>query len=308
MSLQRARLPDGSTPSLPPGPVPCFDLVDWVGEPFELPCDDPWLDGGGDAAHAYLDAAARGWDDHPEWMDFLDEDSPVHDLKLAERDLYLHHWTEALDASRVMDVGCGIGRFSLPFLDRDATVWAVDGDLQSLQRLVWHAAGRAGRLQVSWSSVRQLPDVSDLDVIISAEVLCYVPEAEEVLAELTRRLRPGGKLLLSWEAAWGWATAEDAPAEALELALKGEGVLDLPGDRWVRVVSDTTLAAMLESAGLVVDDIIPTHYTADGPLERTLSSDLSLEELLEIEARCRTHPVWAPLNRIWTATAHRPGS
>jgi len=306
MSLQRATFPDGRTADLPPGPVPCLDLVDWVGEPFDLPCDDPWLQQSGDAGHAYLEAAARGWEEHGEWMDFLDEHSPVHALKKAERDLYLHAWSDALGAERVMDLGCGIGRLTQPFLDRDATVWAVDGDLMSLRRLVWHAAGRAGRLQVSWSSVHHLPDVHDLDAIIAAEVLCYVPEAQRVLDQLAQRLRPGGHLLISWEAPYGWAASEDAPAEALELALRGEGVLDLPGDRWVRTVSDTTLTRMLEQAGLQVDAVTATHYTTDGPLERVLTSDLSLEDLLELEARCRAHPVWAPLNRIWTAQARRP--
>lgn len=306
MSLDRAELVDGSSPGLPRGPVPCIDLVPLVGQAFTLPCEDPWLERDGTRAHAYLDAARSAWKEHPEWMDFLAEDSPVGALKLAERDLYLHHWRSALDAKRVLDLGCGIGRLTMPFLDRGATVVAVDGDLQSLQRLVWHAAGRPGRLQTHWASLAKLPDGGDYDVIIAAEVLCYSPKASEILAELATRLRPGGHLLLSWEAPYGWAAAEDAPPASLDQALAEEGILDLEGDRWVHTVSEPTLRALLEEAGLEVIQVEPTHYAVDGPLERCLPDSLSLEELLDIEARCKAHPVWRPLHRLWTATARRP--
>lgn len=306
MSLSHAVLPDGSRLGLPAGPVPAAALLPLVGVDFELPCDDPWLREGGTDAHAYLEAAARGWEEHEAWMDFLDEDSPVHALKGAERDLYLHHWSEALSARRVLDVGCGIGRFVLPFLDRGATVIGVDGDLESLRRCAWHAAGRGGRLDLHWSGVHTLPDVTDLDLVIAAEVLCYVPESDRVLAELVTRLRPGGLFVGSWEAPWGWACADDAPALALEHALRGEGILDLEGDRWVRTVSEATLRDELTAAGLEVEAIVPTHYTADGPLEGCLPDSFSLQELLDWEDRCRTHPVWGPLHRIWTVIARRP--
>ena len=31
-----------------------------------------------------------------------------------------------------------------------------------------------------------------------------------------------------------------------------------------------------------------------------------LEALLDVEEACRAHPVWRPLNRIWTAVAVKP--
>ncbi|MFK7928337.1 MAG: class I SAM-dependent methyltransferase [Myxococcota bacterium] len=306
MSLHLATDESGHSLGLPSGPVPCVNLIPLVGVEFGLPCDDPWLTQSGDSSHAYLDAAARQWQEHPDFMDFLDLHSPVYDLKRAERDLYLHHWGDHLSAKKVLDVGCGIGRMSMPFLERGAHVTGVDGDIHSLRRFAWHAAGRSGSLDLHHSSVQKLPDSSDFDLIIACEVLCYVPDIEPVLAGLVQRLRPGGVMLLSWEAPYGWATAEDAPEGAMEQALAGPGILDLEGDRWVRTVSDAQLAELLRAAGLVVDAITPTHYTFDGPLERCMCHDLSLERLLRIEQQCRQHPVWAPLNRIWTAVAHRP--
>jgi S-adenosylmethionine-dependent methyltransferase len=290
----------------PDRPIPCVDLVDLVEVPFDLPCGDPWLLDGGTAGHAYLEAAARGWDEHPEWMDYLDLASPINDLKRAERDLYLHWWRQWLGARRVLDVGCGIGRLTMPFLDRGATVIGMDGDLESLRRCAWHAAGRPGSLALHWTSTLALPQVEPVDVAIACEVLCYVPDIEQALAAIVARLRPGGTLLLAMEAPFGWATAEDAPEDSLDEALRGAGVIDKPGDRWVRTFDADELRALLTGAGLRVDLLEATHYVPDGPLERCLDPQLSLERLLEVEEACRRHRVWAPLHRIWTCAATLP--
>lgn len=311
MSLRRATLPHGRPNPLMSlgegeGPVAAAELVALAGEAFELPCEDPWLRGSGTPGHAYLAGAAQGWAELPELMDFLDLGSPLYDLKRAERDLYLHAWRPWLDARRVLDVGCGIGRFTTGFLDRGATVWGVDGDLESLRRCAWHAAGRPGALDLHWSSVHRLPDVGDLDAIVAAEVLCYVPDVEPVLAALRDRLRPGGVLLLSWEARWGWAASEDAPdgASAAALSTAAEAVVD-QDTRWVRYLDEPALRALLDGAGLCVERCEPTHFFVDGPLEALLPADLTLERHLVMEAAARRHPVWSRLHRIWTVVATR---
>ena len=208
-------------------------------------------------------------------------------------------------AGRVLDVGCGVGRFVMPFLDRGAQVWGVDGDLESLRRCAWHGAGRPGALELRWSSVHALPEV-EVDVVVAAEVLPYVPRQEEALAAMVRRLRPGGTLLFSVEARWGWAAAQDAPTGGLATALGGDGVVDLPGDRWVRTLDRPDVEALIRDAGLELAVLEPSHWLTDGPLEGLLAEQ-TLEELLEAEQALRAHPVWAPLHRLWIGVAHKPG-
>jgi len=308
MSLAHASLPDGTAWS-PAGdpPLRTAALAPLAFVEFDVPCDDPWVRQAGTPAHAYLDAARAAWDEYPEWMDFLNPESPANAVKRASRDLYLHWWAPWLEGvERALDVGCGVGRFVLPLLDRGATVWGVDADLESLRRCVWRAPGRPGRLDVSWSSVHRLPEVRDLDAIIACEVLCYVPDVAPVLADLAARLRPGGALLIAWEARWGWAVSPDASPAELPHLLGETDVVDLPGDRWLRTLDEAGLRALLENAGLRVEQVVPTHYVPDGPFESSAPEDLYLEELLELEAALRAHPVWGPLNRIWTAVAVRP--
>jgi SAM-dependent methyltransferase len=293
MSLRHATTPSGLSIHLSGNaPYPASTLIDLVEIPFDLPCGDPWLKQKDSIGHAYLNGANEGWEQHPEWMDFLERESPAHDLKHLERDLYSHWWSPWLDGDTIMDIGCGIGRMSIPLLNRGKTIWGVDGDLKSLQRYAWHAAGRAGKLDLFWTSVHHLPEVGEVDAIIACEVYCYV-----------ERLRKGGALLISVEARWGWAVAEDAPLNGIEEALDGSGVLNLSGDRWVKTYTEEELRELLESVGLRIETITATHYMTDGPLERSLPDTVSLPYLLDLEERCRNHPVWAPLNRAWTAVA-----
>ncbi len=281
-------------------PFPAEALRPWMGKKIFLKPDDEWVRGTGDREHAYLDGARRAWTDHPEYMDFLDLGSPVYDLKRAERDLVLHHWAEHLGAERVLDVGCGIGRFAVRWLDQGATVHGVDPDLESLRRFVWHAAGRPGRVDLHWSSAHVLPDL-EVDVAIAAEVLCYVPDAAGALRKIASRVRPGGHVLVSLEARWGWAASQDAPPGTLEAALTGEGIVDVPGDRWVRTYDEQAVRSLFAEAGVVLTELMPSHWVPDGPLEDAAPADLSLEELVALEARCRAHPVWGPLHRLWLA-------
>jgi 2-polyprenyl-6-hydroxyphenyl methylase/3-demethylubiquinone-9 3-methyltransferase len=285
-------------------PFPATALAPLVGKRFLLPAADPFVLGTGDPEHGYLDGARAGWAEHPEYMDFLAPSSPVFALKRLERDLYLHHWAPFLVGEAFLDVGAGIGRFTLPLLARGATVHAVDVDLESLRRLVWHAAGGQGRLDVYWTSVGQLPPVV-VDVAVCAEVLCYVPDTLGALRAVAERVRPGGTVLLSVEARYGWAAAQDAPP-AIEAALGGDGVIWIPGDRWVRTFEREQVEGLLAEAGLEPVSVVPSHWIPDGPLEHCGPPEVTLEQILALEERCRAHPVWGPLNRLWLAAARKP--
>ncbi len=121
-----------------------------------------------------------------------------------------------LAALDVLDVGCGDGAYALAAAEAGGRVAGVDASataVEAAQRRAG-AAGLAAAFLVGDAS--QLPFVAErFDVVLAVTVLCFVPDAEEAVAEMARVLRPGGLLVLAdlgrcspW-AAWrrmrGWA-------------------------------------------------------------------------------------------------------
>jgi len=299
-------LPD--EPALPalggPGPYTGEALRAWRGRGFWMEPGDPRL---ADLLHGEaaptdpldnLVGAGRYWLEHPEHMDFLHPEAPNHRDKLLERELYLSHWIDALQgAHRVLDLGGGVGRFATWLLDQGLEVELVDPDLRSLWRAVTEAADRPGKLDVHWSTGECLPALAPVDVVIAAEVLCYVEDPAAVLAGIARVLRPGGVLLCSVEARWGWAMSQDVHYGTID-AFLGDGIVHVPGDRWVRTFEEADLRALL--GDFEIEAIVPTHYALSGPFEAAAGL-LEVEEALALEARLAAHPVSRPLNRAWTA-------
>ncbi len=311
MSLRDATGFDGEPcPPLPDGPpYACDQLADWLGHSFVLPPGDPRLPeihDGGDVPPGPLDnlaGAVRYWAEHPEWMDFLAPSAPNHHDKLVERAIYLERWLRFLPPGlRVLDLGGGVGRFTTWLLERDSDVELVDPDLRSLWRAVSAAAGGPGRLDVHWSTGERLPDLPAFDAAIACEVLCYVEDPERVLQRLHDSLRPGGVLLGSVEARYGWAMADDVHEGTLD-AFFGDGIVHMPGDRWVRTFTEDDLRALLEGWDLL--ELWPTHYAHSGPFELA-AGELDVDEALALEERLRRHPVSAGLNRAWAFVARRP--
>ncbi len=311
MSLSEATLPGGARVALPgQAPFSTETLASLRRVAFDLPPADPRLRAihdGGRAPSPQLDNVVgnvAAWEDWPEDMDYLGPGGTLTRQKLLERALYLDRWERLVaPGARVLDLGSGIGRFSTWCLARGCEVEAVDPDLRCLRALVNHAAAipaaRGGRLDVHWATGETLPDVAPVDVVIASEVLCYVEDPERVLQNVRRVLKPGGALLLSVEARWGWALAYDSPAEVLP-ALLGDGVIHVEGDRWVRTFEEADLRALL--ADWTVEDLVPTHYIPSGPFDDAAGT-LSVEEVLAWEARLRAHPVTRAWNRAWLAVA-----
>jgi SAM-dependent methyltransferase len=310
MSLSTARCADGATPNLPPGPpFEARALTPWIGRSFRLACGDPRLaevcDGGPAPSPAFenLVGLTRAWAEHPEWLNFMAPDAPNHEAKLLERALYLHHFAPWLPTTgRALDLGAGVGRFTQLWLDRGLEVLAVEADRRSLERLLWSAAGRAGRLDLRWTTAERLGDEGPFDLCFAIELLNYVEDPARCLARAAANLRPGGLLFGAVEAELGWLMSADAAPGSLA-ALDAEGPLLMPGDRFVRTFSEARLRDLLQGWELLL--LKPSHYVLSGPFEQA-AGPLGLEALIGWEDRLRAHPVFGPLHRAWTFVARHP--
>jgi 2-polyprenyl-6-hydroxyphenyl methylase/3-demethylubiquinone-9 3-methyltransferase len=112
--------------------------------------------------------------------------------RLADRDYRLTgllDWLGPLEGSRLLDVGCGKGRFCRAFRERGASVVGLD-----LSPAMLAAAAGLDRVR---GSARRLPFAAEsFDRVVAVEVLEHLAaeSIETAIREFRRVLRPGGLL------------------------------------------------------------------------------------------------------------------
>jgi SAM-dependent methyltransferase len=114
------------------------------------------------------------------------------------------HWQELADLAigqlgqpaRLLDVGCGTGRFAVLAADRTgARVWGIDPSPAMLAQ----ARARTGARRVGWKQARaeRLPFRDGwFDAVHMQLVLHLVDDRGRAIAECTRVLRPSGRLVI----------------------------------------------------------------------------------------------------------------
>lgn len=109
-----------------------------------------------------------------------------------------------LHGSQVADVGCGTGRFTAALEDAGAEVVAIDREEGMLE--LARARLRGTVLQ---ADAARLPlDDDTVDVAVAMTLLEFAEQAEQIVAELVRVTRPGGRVTLGGlnpRSPWGLA-------------------------------------------------------------------------------------------------------
>lgn len=118
-----------------------------------------------------------------------------------EQRLALRPWLRVAPGCRVLDVGCGVGRWSRLLAGRGAQVTGIDLS----PTMIEEAERRAAQAGVAERCTFHVQDVSDLsvagqfDMVLAVTVLQHILDPVGLRAALTamsRRLAPGGRIVL----------------------------------------------------------------------------------------------------------------
>jgi SAM-dependent methyltransferase len=142
---------------------------------------------------------------------------------------------EARPGERVLDLGCGAGRFVAAL--RQAGADAVGVELAD-------AALERARRNVPGADLRAMTDAipledASVDLVWCSEVLEHVPDTAGLLSEVRRVLKTGGRLLAT-------TPSHDLPRRALIALLRWEEHFD-PLGQHVRFYSRRSLTRTLET-------------------------------------------------------------
>lgn len=114
-----------------------------------------------------------------------------------------------LAGNRVLDAGCGKGRFAQVLLDKNpgAEIWGLDISPEMLRYVPTGIRTRAG-------SLTQLPfEDAHFDCVYATESLEHAVEIEKAVSELCRVLKSGGKLVIIDKNAEHWGKLETSEWE-----------------------------------------------------------------------------------------------
>jgi trans-aconitate methyltransferase len=97
---------------------------------------------------------------------------------------------------RVLDVGCGVGQLCRELAKRfpAARVLGIDPSPGMVARAL--AEPRPTGLEHRVATIEEIDPEAGFDLIVSTHALPYMPRQPVAVAEMARRLRPGGRLLL----------------------------------------------------------------------------------------------------------------
>jgi ubiquinone/menaquinone biosynthesis C-methylase UbiE len=114
---------------------------------------------------------------------------------------FLHNWEQINPEAKVLDVACGTGEFERLLLDKNPTQKITGIDIsENMLSVAQEKYKTYPNVKFHKASVHSLPfDNHCFDVVLSANAFHYFDEPQIALAEMTRVLKPNGKIvILDW--------------------------------------------------------------------------------------------------------------
>ena len=163
---------------------------------------------------------------------------------------------------KAIDIGCGPGYFSRELTTKGWKTTSIDTDSENIENAKKYAIET--HLGDALIILANLPE-SQYDLVLSLEIIEHMPKphGKNLLMEIIRVLKPGGKLILS--------TPNRFSPEGIGGYYWGEKIRS--GDKWtawdqthVHIYSSLEIVKLLKTIGFAVDRITGYHYEGGLPV------------------------------------------
>lgn len=194
-------------------------------------------------------------------------------------------------ADRVLDVGCGTGIVARSLrrrLGAGARVIGVDASPD----MIAHARTVAPDMDWREANAMRLPfDDASFELVVSQQMLQFVPEPAKALQEIRRVLAPGGRLVAAT-----WRPRRELPLYET-LGKVAERHLGVPNEKRFLLGEEPMLRMLLEQAGFVdvrIEVATRIERFADFPYRLSaLAANFDLSPLSDAEREARLGAVEA---------------
>jgi SAM-dependent methyltransferase len=119
-------------------------------------------------------------------------------IQLEQR-LALRPWLQVKPGTRVLDVGCGVGRWSRMLAAKGATVTGVDLSPTMIAQAQQRAAAQGVRCDFRVQDLSRLEVDGQFDVVLGVTVLQHILDPgllRDAVRRMTSHLAPGGRMVL----------------------------------------------------------------------------------------------------------------
>jgi len=210
-------------------------------------------------------------------FDRLQVDKFMHNGLSRDRFYKTTGWPARLQGERILEAGCGSGRFTQLALETGAEVYSFD--LSSAVEAAWRNNSDSGKVTVFQASIYEIPmRKGAFDKIFCMGVLQHCPDVAAAFRSLLPFLRPGGEIVIDvYEKSSGFPPLKYL-ARPFVRPLGTEGIYRLLSWTIPPAFEAKKVLSRIPALGSVLGELIPI-----GPISHTPRLNYTDEELKQVK-------------------------